>query len=551
MRDVSYNNNNSSQAAVGNIFTSVIPTTSQMNTTQYFGSPHTGNVFQVHGYGLSVPIDNNASLMMGYDTAWNSGYINAADQNGYNALCLNTVGGPVGISTINPDPRFVLDISGIVNVTNNNGIILLQGNSSNNMGVGKSVLNNITTGSNNTAVGYNGLTSITTGSNNTVLGYNSLTSITTGSNNTALGYQAFTTSTNLIQATAIGFNAQPLASNQIVLGTATETVYLPGTTQSFSSSSGALQVVGGVGIGGNININGFMNVINDASFNGNVIVYRTTPSTSSTSGAFQVRGGVGIDGNLFVQSKTTMVGDASFNGIVSITNTTDSTGTNVTSGALQVAGGIGIGGRMYVGNDVSFNGNVRCLKTLFIGQNFPNITGGNAYLENVYNVVGGNTTLRIVNTNTSTNHINLLPSGNVGIGTDVPLFRLDVQSGTSGTIRASGQITGASFNTPSDYRIKQNVQVLTKTVDLLKPIEYDISGERHDMGFLAHEVQEIFPFLVNGEKDGDQLQSINYTGFISLLVKEVQDLKKENKLLREKNDEFENRLNVLENMLHV
>ena len=537
LRDDSYKNNTSSQVAVGNIFTSVIPTTSQMNTTQYFGSSHTGNVFQLHGYQLNVPINNNSSLMMGYDTAWDSVYINSADQNGYNALCLNTVGGPVGISTINPDPRFVLDVSGIVNVTNNNGVILLQGNSSNNMGVGKSVLNNITTGS-----------------NNTVLGYNSLTSITTGSNNTAIGYQAFAAATNYSQSTAIGFNAQPLASNQVVLGTATEIVYLPGTRSSTNSSTGALQVVGGVGVGGNVNINGFMNIVNDASFNGNVVVYKTTPSTSSTSGALQVVGGVGIGGNLFVQSKTTMVGDTSFNGIVSLTNTTNSTGTNSTSGALQVAGGVGIGGKLYVGSDVSFNGDVRCLKKLYIGVNDPGGGGADtAYFEYVAPTAGIEKTVLRLNVSNdgigsnSDDNINLNPSGGVGIGTDTPAYKLDVQ----GTIRATGQITGGSFNTPSDYRIKQNVQVLNKMIDQLKPIEYDVSGGKHDMGFLAHEVQEIFPFLVNGDKDGDQLQSINYTGFISLLVKEVQDLKKENKLLHEKNEQFENRLKVLENKFYV
>jgi hypothetical protein len=39
-------------------------------------------------------------------------------------------------------------------------------------------------------------------------------------------------------------------------------------------------------------------------------------------------------------------------------------------------------------------------------------------------------------------------------------------------------------------------------------------------------VQEIFPFLVHGEKDDSQLQSLNYNGFIALLVKEIQELKK-------------------------
>ena len=54
------------------------------------------------------------------------------------------------------------------------------------------------------------------------------------------------------------------------------------------------------------------------------------------------------------------------------------------------------------------------------------------------------------------------------------------------------------------------------------------------MGFLAHEVQELYPFLVNGEKDGKEMQSINYMGFIALLVKEIKDLKERVKILEEK-----------------
>jgi hypothetical protein len=46
------------------------------------------------------------------------------------------------------------------------------------------------------------------------------------------------------------------------------------------------------------------------------------------------------------------------------------------------------------------------------------------------------------------------------------------------------------------------------------------------MGFIAHEVQTQFPFLVNGEKNDKDYQSINYLGLIGLLVKELQELKK-------------------------
>jgi len=46
------------------------------------------------------------------------------------------------------------------------------------------------------------------------------------------------------------------------------------------------------------------------------------------------------------------------------------------------------------------------------------------------------------------------------------------------------------------------------------------------LGFIAHEVQEQYPFLVTGEKDGKNNQSINYQEMIPILVKEIQDLKK-------------------------
>jgi hypothetical protein len=40
-------------------------------------------------------------------------------------------------------------------------------------------------------------------------------------------------------------------------------------------------------------------------------------------------------------------------------------------------------------------------------------------------------------------------------------------------------------------------------------------------------VQEIFPSLVTGEKDGEELQRLNYMGLIGVLTKEIQLLKAE------------------------
>ena len=94
-----------------------------------------------------------------------------------------------------------------------------------------------------------------------------------------------------------------------------------------------------------------------------------------------------------------------------------------------------------------------------------------------------------------------------------------------------GYVQAITFNSTSDYRIKQNVEEIEAVVDNLRPVKYlnTITGNQ-DMGFIAHEVQELFPFLVSGEKDGPQNQAINYIGLIPLLVKEIQDLKKQLRL---------------------
>jgi hypothetical protein len=97
--------------------------------------------------------------------------------------------------------------------------------------------------------------------------------------------------------------------------------------------------------------------------------------------------------------------------------------------------------------------------------------------------------------------------------------------------------TSGSFNATSDYRIKENIQLLNNSfnVDKLIPVTYiNKIIDKQDIGVIAHEIQEVYPFLVNGEKDTSSYQTVNYNGIIGILIKEVQDLKKELKIIKEK-----------------
>jgi len=98
-----------------------------------------------------------------------------------------------------------------------------------------------------------------------------------------------------------------------------------------------------------------------------------------------------------------------------------------------------------------------------------------------------------------------------------------------------GNLYATQFNQLSDYRIKENVISLHDdkdkdkfTVDKLRPVYYTHKeSQKESIGLIAHELQEVFPFLVRGEKDAEKLQAVDYVGLIPVLIKEIQDLKKE------------------------
>jgi hypothetical protein len=89
-------------------------------------------------------------------------------------------------------------------------------------------------------------------------------------------------------------------------------------------------------------------------------------------------------------------------------------------------------------------------------------------------------------------------------------------------------VTGTITPSPSDYRIKDIIEPLNSsyTVDDLKPVKYfNKKSKKEEIGFIAHEMQEKYPCLVTGEKDGQDLQTLNYIGLIGVLVQEIQQLK--------------------------
>ena len=104
---------------------------------------------------------------------------------------------------------------------------------------------------------------------------------------------------------------------------------------------------------------------------------------------------------------------------------------------------------------------------------------------------------------------------------------------TNYALDVSGVIKTLGINNVSDYRIKENITSLSTTpniptLDGLRPVTYyNKLLKKHEYGFIAHEVQAIFPDIVVGNKDAEQYQTINYIPMFALLVKEIKELKRE------------------------
>ena len=155
--------------------------------------------------------------------------------------------------------------------------------------------------------------------------------------------------------------------------TATGNVRIAMPSPSTNTDNGSFQVLGGVGIKGNLNVGvagavsgAFHNIVGNIAqtSSGGAVYFNTTGNISaSTVNASTVN----ISGNVI--ATTAELGSVEAAGVIYANGTAVSTSTS--SGALIVAGGAGIAGALYVGGNVVINGN------LFVNGNVTTINANN------------------------------------------------------------------------------------------------------------------------------------------------------------------------------
>ena len=336
------------------------------------------------------------------------------------------------------------------------------------------------------------------------------------------------------------------------------------STASTNASTGAVVVTGGVGIGGVVNITGNENLA------GVLKVTNSTISTDASTGAVVVTGGVGIGGVVNI------TGNENLAGVLNVTNSTVST--DASTGAVVVTGGVGIGGVVNISGNENLAG---VLKVTNSTSSTDALTGavvvtGGVGIGGVVNITGNENLAGVLNVTNSTSSTDastgaVVVSGGVGIGGNVYVNGneniagklkitndTDSESITTGSIITDGGLAvkknvnvGGQLNvtgkiittggfTVSDQTLKTDIipieNALNKVLNIngvyFNWIDKEKYNDKHQVGFLAQNIEDVIPELVHNCEDG--IKVVNYNQMVAVLVEAI---KEQNNIINQlKND---------------
>lgn len=147
------------------------------------------------------------------------------------------------------------------------------------------------------------------------------------------------------------------------------------------------------------------------------------------------------------------------------------------------------------------------------------------------------------------------PGGGPGTMDWIPYMRID----EGGNMKVWGDVMANCVTTPSDTRFKENINTIENAleqVNQLRGVSYKFNqtafpnknfSAKNQIGFIAQEIQTVFPELVNTDKSG--YLSVNYTAVIPVLTEAVKELNTENQYLKQQLKNMEERMAEIEALL--
>jgi hypothetical protein len=115
--------------------------------------------------------------------------------------------------------------------------------------------------------------------------------------------------------------------------------------------------------------------------------------------------------------------------------------------------------------------------------------------------------------------------GYFGRSNDGELFAFYNNTTQVGNISVAASST--SYNTSSDYRLKQDLKDFSglDLVTKIKTYDYEWKADKtRNYGVIAHELQSVINYAVTGVKDGKEMQGVDYSKIVPVLIKAIQEL---------------------------
>ena len=368
----------------------------------------------------------------------------------------------------------------------------------------------------NTAVGLGALGSNTTGLQNTVFG-NQSGSPATGSYQTAIGFQAGYKTTDSSYGNSFigrysGYNNTTGGNNTGCGGSSL-------TTNTTGSSNTACGVES---------------------------LYANTTASNNTAVGYQAGYTVTTSpDNTFVGYRAGYVATGGYNTIVG-----KHAGLSLSTGEVNTFVGLGSGNAITTGGKNTilggYSGNnggldIRTASNYIVlsdGDGNPRqiIDGSGNVGFNGSPTAGAKVTITTPNSNTGLYIPNGADNGYYAINIANPstnhyAMRFGENGNSVGTILTSASAT--SYNTFSDYRLKENVAPMTGALDKvaqLKPVTYTWKRDNSEgQGFIAHELQEVVPECVTGTKDAidrdgnPEYQGVDTSFLVATLTAAIQE----------------------------
>jgi alpha-tubulin suppressor-like RCC1 family protein len=296
------------------------------------------------------------------------------------------------------------------------------------------------------------------------------------------------------------------------------------TTAAIGSSSGNVGPTGPTGPVGIAGVNGVTGATG-------IFGYQGRTGATGAPGATGAQGPTGLTGPWGVTGAFGLFGATGPTGPIGPTGSNSGKGNTGPTGPRGPTGPTGVMGPQGV---YGITGNTGATGAIgATGPHGESVDVGNTGATGMHGVTGANLWGRTVGDNTDNIYYT---GGRVGIQTSTAPGTV---ASTQYMLDVSGNIKTTGVMNISDYRIKRDIvyldtvdttarEILSNQIRQLRPVMFQNKTRNNawEYGFIAHEVQAIFPELVNGVKDavGDY-QAISYHQLFALCCEEIKTLK--------------------------